>query len=236
MAKYTVTMACGHEETIELFGKNSERERKIQYYESKGVCKECYKKQIATKESEQGLEFHVSILPYINEDNGSIMVSVWFDGNTRPYKDEIKSLGGYTWSERESAQDWYSFNAPPLCWNKTVSISLLEEETQKAIGIGATPKENNKYLFESAHYYLAKSLQKKWQEKQDKIAALEKPAAPNVLKGHKWNQKVYGKPGNFSVYLDGVKVLLSDEEAEEVREYAEKKSAYLELKETILKE
>ena len=99
MAKYTVTMACGHEETIELFGKNSERERKIQYYESKGVCKECYKKQIATKESEQGLEFHVSILPYINEDNGSIMVSVWFDGNTRPYEDEIKSLGGYTWRE-----------------------------------------------------------------------------------------------------------------------------------------
>ena len=38
------------------------------------------------------------------------------------------------------------------------------------------------------------------------------------------------------MYLDGVKVLLSDEEAEEVREYAEKKSAYLELKETILKE
>lgn len=27
--KYTVLMSCGHEETIDLVGKNSERERKL---------------------------------------------------------------------------------------------------------------------------------------------------------------------------------------------------------------
>ena len=43
------------------------------------------------------------VLLYINDDDGSIMLSVWFSGNTKPYKDDIKSLGGYSWSGRESA-------------------------------------------------------------------------------------------------------------------------------------
>ena len=28
MAKYTVLMSCGHEDTVELFGKSADRERK----------------------------------------------------------------------------------------------------------------------------------------------------------------------------------------------------------------
>ena len=43
------------------------------------------------------------------------MLSVWFSGNTKPYKDDIKSLGGYSWSGRESANDWYSLSAPMMC-------------------------------------------------------------------------------------------------------------------------
>lgn len=39
--KYTVKMACGHEETVELFGKGAERERKIHWLEENGLCKEC---------------------------------------------------------------------------------------------------------------------------------------------------------------------------------------------------
>lgn len=42
--KYDVTYSCGHEGTVELFGKNSERERKIWYFENHGLCPECYKK------------------------------------------------------------------------------------------------------------------------------------------------------------------------------------------------
>lgn len=43
MAKYSVTFSCGHTQTVELFGKNSERERKISWYERSGVCSDCYK-------------------------------------------------------------------------------------------------------------------------------------------------------------------------------------------------
>ena len=68
--------------------------------------------------------------------------------------------------------------------------------------------------------------QKKWQETQNKIEAIEKPDAPIILVGHRWNHVVYGKPGNFSVYLDGKKVSISDQEAEEIKYYLAKNEEY----------
>ena len=41
--KYEVRFACGHTETRELFGKVSERENRIKYWEENGICSECYK-------------------------------------------------------------------------------------------------------------------------------------------------------------------------------------------------
>lgn len=42
--KYTVTFSCGHEATVDLFGKTSERERRITWYEKEGICPDCYRK------------------------------------------------------------------------------------------------------------------------------------------------------------------------------------------------
>ena len=44
MAKYDVHCACGHTETIELYGPHKERYRKIEWLEKEGKCSECYKK------------------------------------------------------------------------------------------------------------------------------------------------------------------------------------------------
>ena len=43
--KYDITYSCGHTGTVELYGKTSERESKIRWYETTAVCPECYKKQ-----------------------------------------------------------------------------------------------------------------------------------------------------------------------------------------------
>lgn len=43
MAKYDITYSCGHKGEITLFGKTSEREKKISWYESIGLCPECKK-------------------------------------------------------------------------------------------------------------------------------------------------------------------------------------------------
>lgn len=42
--KYTVTFSCGHEAEVELFGKTSERDRRIAWYEKEGLCPDCYRK------------------------------------------------------------------------------------------------------------------------------------------------------------------------------------------------
>ena len=226
MAKYTILMSCGHEDTVELFGKTADRERKIEYFKSSGLCKECYKKQMQEKEEAEGLIFNATVLPYIDDDDGNILLNVWFSGNTKPYKDDIKSLGGYRWSERESADDFFSVNKPPMCWSKIIKLDDLKEEITKATSIGADNVISDSGLFAMVHYQIALEKQKEWREKKDKIAKIEKPSCPPVLKGYKWNQKIYGKSGNYSIYPDGEKVSITDEEAEEIKAYLTAKEEY----------
>lgn len=42
---YNVKYSCGHEGRVQLYGKNSERKRRISYFENYCVCSECYKAQ-----------------------------------------------------------------------------------------------------------------------------------------------------------------------------------------------
>ena len=226
MAKYTVKMSCGHEQEVELLGKYSDRRRKIEYFESEGLCKECYKKKMRAQEESEKFAFNVSVLPDIDEKDGSILLNVWFSGNTMAHKDSIKSIGGYRWMERESADDFYSLKRSPLCWNKVIKQSELELELEKAKSIGAESVVLDSGLFSTAHCEIAINKQKEWQEKQDKISNIEKPNAPSVLIGHKWNQKIYGKPGNYCIYPDGSKTPITDEEAEEIKLYLVAKEEY----------
>lgn len=43
--KYTITFSCGHEDVIELFGKNEDRGKKIKFAQEYYVCSECYRAQ-----------------------------------------------------------------------------------------------------------------------------------------------------------------------------------------------
>lgn len=54
--KYEVEMSCGHTETIQLFGKCADRERKIEWLERYGLCEECKKEKAAEemKKSRRG--------------------------------------------------------------------------------------------------------------------------------------------------------------------------------------
>lgn len=226
MAKYTIMMSCGHKDTVELLGKEKDRQRKIAYFESSGLCKECYKKKMEEQAEAEGFIFNASVLPYIDEDDGGILLSVWFSGDTKPYKDDIKSLGGYRWSERESASDWYSLKSVPMCWNKIIKIEDLKDEIVKATSIGADNMVSDSGFFAMVHYQIALDRKKEWKEKKDKIAAIEKPTAPSVLKGHKWNQKIYGKSGNYTIYPDGEKTAITDEQAEEIKLYIIAKEEY----------
>lgn len=223
--KYHIKMSCGHEEVKDLIGKCSERDRKIEYFETYGLCKECYKKRMLEKAKKEGLKFNATVLPYIDDKTGDILLEVWFDGDTLSHKNEIKSMG-YYWGERESADDFFGLTTPPKCWKKTIKVDKLEEEAKKAIDIGAKSFIPDKGFFAMANCQLAMNNQKKWKAKKEKIASLERPKVPEVLRGKRWNQKIYGKSGKYSVYPDGELTYITDEQAEEIREYAKLKEEY----------
>lgn len=46
MAKYDVHFSCGHTGTIQLYGKESDRKRRIEWLEKYGTCSECYKNSL----------------------------------------------------------------------------------------------------------------------------------------------------------------------------------------------
>lgn len=223
--KYTITMSCGHEDQIELFGKEKEREKKIAYLQSSGLCKECYKNKMREESQKEGFIFNASVLPYIDNDTGSILLSVWFSGDTMPYKDAIKSLGGYRWSKREAADDWYS-SSVPMCWNKIIKLDNLQEEITKAVSIGADNTISDQGLFAMIHYKMALKNQRKWMEKKEEIEGIEKPVIPEILKDCRWNEKIYGKSGNYSIYPNGQKVSITNEQAEEIKDYLRLKDEY----------
>ena len=86
MAKYTVRMSCGHEQEVELFGKYSERRKKIDFFENSGLCKECYKEMLRKKQESETLSFHVSVSTDIDEEDGSINAVVEGKDRTKVHK------------------------------------------------------------------------------------------------------------------------------------------------------
>lgn len=228
MAKYTVLMSCGHEDTVELFGKSADRERKIEYFKANGLCKECYKKQMEEQQAEKGFKFNATALPDINHNNGEIRLFVWFDGNTKPYKDDIKELGGYRWTECEAAINYFSATRPEMCWGKAIDLKDLLTETQKAESIGAESAVIEANLFSMAHYGIALEKHNEWLRNAKTIASIPTPEVPEIVAGHKWNQKIYGKAGYYSIYPDGVKTQITDEQAEELNDYLKQLEEYQE--------
>lgn len=56
MAKYTITHECGHTEVVALFGKSSERDRRIKWLESR-PCRDCLRNSEIERAKVQGEEF-----------------------------------------------------------------------------------------------------------------------------------------------------------------------------------
>lgn len=229
MANYTIKFSCGHEGVVSLFGKCSERERKIRWYEEEGVCSECFKQKKMAEEAKKPLTLNhtVNVLK-IDEQTGEILFELSFSGNTMPHKDAIKALG-YKW-EDEYVSDFRTLvKGSGKAWRKEVKQSNLAEEFKKAEDIGAII--NTKGLakdLEPIHLQGALKLQEEWNKRQAAKAAIPKPKVPAILKGHKWNNTIYGKKGGFRVYLDGAETFLTDEEAEEIKKYVADKAGYKE--------
>lgn len=226
MGKYSVLMSCGHVQTVQLFGKEADRRRKIAYFEESGLCNECYKEAMEAAAKAEGLIFNASVLPQVDDKSGSILMAVWFSGDTKSHKEEIKALGGYHWGERKSAEDYFWNTDSPLCWKKVIKMEDLEKEVSKATSIGAVDVKVDNGLASVRCHRIAEWTQQDWKERNDKLASLVKPVIPTIIKGHYWNEKTYGVPGNYSIYLDDEKVTITDRQAKELNEYVHALTGY----------
>jgi len=56
MAKYTVTRACGHDETVVLFGPGKNRDWRLDNVEPSKLCSECYQADLARQREESNRE------------------------------------------------------------------------------------------------------------------------------------------------------------------------------------
>lgn len=61
--KVMVTRSCGHTEQVEVFGKNSDRERKLKWYEET-CCKDCYRDHIHADDKEVEMPYREYKLNY----------------------------------------------------------------------------------------------------------------------------------------------------------------------------
>lgn len=217
--KYNVTYSCGHEGTVELAGKIADRERKLDWYASSGLCPECYKSNREAAEAAQPITIHISATPQINQ-NGQPLFCIWLSGNTRPAKDEIKSCG-FRWSER-----WNDILGAKVtfCWCKKVVAEDIKATVQEIKALGAVV-DNSSDSTNTIFAHMAADAAAAFEKKKAQIAAIEKPVKPEFLSG-RWNGKVYGKKGNYSIYLDGNKKELTDIEAEEAKTYQLAKAEY----------
>lgn len=222
MAKYEVTFNCGHTETVELIGPGKERERKIKNMERNMMCSQCYKKQ---KEEEQSMEtvvkFSAEPLPSLDEEE-DIVFCLWLFGSTKKNKETIKEIG-YRWGERPT-----SVASRELCWYKIVKEQNLDDEKDRIMKTFQDAICVKLPSIHFAYYEIAKQRKEKYQERIRQISQLSKPDCPELLLDRKWNGKIYGKAGRYSVYLNGEKTMISDQEAEEFRLYQEAENDYQE--------
>ncbi|WP_221091556.1 hypothetical protein [Deinococcus aquaedulcis] len=81
MAQYPVTYACGHQETVQLYGKVKDRHSRIEYLERYGQCSECRRAVFKAK----GPQF------WIREVQGGAEIICW--ANSFDIKDQLSALG-----------------------------------------------------------------------------------------------------------------------------------------------
>lgn len=211
MAKYEVTFSCGHTETVALFGKHTERERKIKYYEECGHCSECRRAYKAAEPLTANITFNADRNQYV----------VILSGNTYEHKAEIKSLH-------------FEWNDEAWAWVRYAEDEKGYETIANEITDGLSVDVNIK-IASDKEIERKKELGKKLAiEKVEREAEIEKvkatkPIKPACVAEGYWNGKVYGKEQyGYNVYIDNKKKDISIEEYTEIKKYEEEMAEYKE--------
>lgn len=184
-------------------------------------CPSCWGKEQRELEQSQPPNVSIGVDPY----NQKIILNIL--GNTKPIKDILKE-NKYRFDEApmQGFLGIIDMSRPKLCWWKMVSLDELDKELDNLkeihedIQISKKPSNMDMIMFAK--------IAKENEKKEELISQIPKPVVPEVFINNKgrWNQKVYGKEGNYSIYLSNEKIEVTDEEADQIKNYAEEKKKY----------
>lgn len=170
-------------------------------------CYECRKKEDDLKKKRSPLTVQASI-GNVTENGVEILLTLISD-NTYQRKDEIKSAG-FKWIDGR----WVF---PIIITSANEIKSALSDATSKlesSLGMLKKCGRLNKNELESKLniYQKNKTELKNMGQRPEFSAEIQK-----ILNGGRWNGKVYGKVGNYSIYLSRNEVRLTDEQAKSIQ-------------------
>lgn len=196
-------------------------------------CPTCYGARKRAEEEAKPVSCRMSVAPY----QATPGVEVVFMGNTKPIKDQLKSIG-CRWSSEYSTGGvigafGLGLREPPKRWVLHADITPDKAEEQidalfakidsLGLGIQIEPMDEAEMLVLHHRFDAAKA---EADEKASKLAQLgDKPKRPEWMRGKKWNGKRYGK-NEDSVYLDGERKYMSAAEIAELDAYEEAYAAW----------
>lgn len=187
------------------------------------TCPDCRKKEYAAEKEKERKEIGLVCQLRLAAMNRQYPFAFVFDGDTKPHKDAIRELGA-VWTDYYPTtflndvfrgSTWKTW----VIWADEKNMPTVGEKIEKNLGIKITVDIDPIAM---AAYQSRKKKNAENQEKiNKKIAELgEKPEYPEEfcsLRGNKrWNGKIYGKKGNRTVYLDGEKINVSDDLAQQI--------------------
>lgn len=227
MAKYEVKFSCGHTQIIELFGKDKDRQRKIEYFEERGLCKDCYKAMMQEIEAHTPLGLTAQLNPL-----KTYPFRAYFTGDTESVEDKVEALG-FFWtdigdSDILSTSEFMGWSCE--C-KSSEELGKVFKEVKKVF-----PEIEIKFDFKEVDMALYKRLQeaqneiegkKQAAELQKKIDELEQPQRPDCYPGGRWNGRFYtAKKGYRRIYINNKELLITEEDGQAIDDYLTALSRY----------
>lgn len=120
MAKYSYKYLCGHGYgTVNLYGKESDRQRKLAWYAATFICPDCFKKQKAEEDAAAPKTASLHLAVY-----GDVYQSIQVHGQLAVNKEALKQLG-YQWSDEIDGGLLALFKKPKLALQNGRSYEML---------------------------------------------------------------------------------------------------------------
>lgn len=212
------------------------------YYD---LCNKCYAKEQRELEIAEGLYVEIRL------HSGSAFyddkpIAFVFGGDTYTHKEDINGLGAcwtQDYPDEGILNDLLQVSPHRYRWVAWCTLDDFAYKLKQIEEIGAKiksmPSNNDFAMYRTIKNKVDTDKAKKEEALQKELASIgPKPPWPDDIlalwpSGATWNGKFYGKTGYWSVYFNGVKIELTDEQKDIMEKTSKKRQEWLSKKQDI---